>query len=101
MNWTEYKRLRKELAAKHRTEREELVARFGREYEPTPPGRRSFLIHPPRSGPAPAFIKGVTARETCLLNRGRLTAAEIAKQIGISRNAVIGQWYRGRRGAQL
>jgi hypothetical protein len=37
-----------------------------------------------------------TPRETAIRNRGRASASAIAQACGISRNAVIGHWFRAR-----
>lgn len=36
-------------------------------------------------------------RKACIAGRGKLSAAEIAKKLGITRNKVIGHWFRARQ----
>jgi hypothetical protein len=36
-------------------------------------------------------------RYFCMFWRGKLSARQIAEDLGITRNAVIGHWYRGRK----
>lgn len=44
----------------------------------------------------PDFKTGGTFAETCWLNRDRFPAIEIGRRMGITRNAVIGHWFRWR-----
>lgn len=37
-----------------------------------------------------------TVRETALANRGKASASQIASAIGVSRNSIIGHWFRAR-----
>jgi hypothetical protein len=53
-----------------------------------------------RGGPRKAggpFVSGGSIQEACVANRDNYSAAEIGAILGITRNAVIGHWYRARK----
>jgi hypothetical protein len=43
-------------------------------------------------------VSGLSVREAALALKGRGSARQIAAHLGVSRNSVIGHWFRGRRG---
>jgi len=62
------------------------------------PRRASSLVDHSIACSAPANIEiRETIRDTALANRGKATAAEIAAAIGVTRNAIIGHWFRARK----
>lgn len=69
-----------------------------------PVARRSKARKPRAPKPAreiapdPTIVVLGTVRETAVANRGKATAAQIARAIGTTRNAVIGHWFRARQG---
>lgn len=44
---------------------------------------------------------GRSVREVCVEMRGKYTASEISAALGVSRNAVIGHWFRARRSGAI
>lgn len=42
-----------------------------------------------------------TVRETALANRGKASASQIASAIGVSRNSIIGHWFRARSAGEV
>jgi hypothetical protein len=96
MTRQEYSSLLRELTAKHRQER--LALRWRYDEERLALMKRGEKEKAERRRPPP-LIDGSSIREICMRNRGHLSASRIAAQIGISRNAVIGHWFRGCREA--
>jgi hypothetical protein len=105
MNINEYQRLRHEIDDLCHEERARLQSELRANTIKREEERRALWLRyrsehnipTIRSRPnPPPIITGLSIRETCVLNRYRLTALEISKQIGISRNAVIGHWFRER-----
>lgn len=50
--------------------------------------------------PDPAIEVRETIRETAIANRGKASAAQIARAIGVTRNSIIGYWFRSRQEAR-
>lgn len=50
--------------------------------------------------PASIVVKE-TVRETALANRGNATAGQIARAIGVTRNCIIGHWFRARSAGMI
>ena len=45
--------------------------------------------------------RGSTIRDTCIANYGKAPASRVAKELGITRNAVIGHWFRARKSGEI
>lgn len=61
---------------------------------------RQTVWSPPQRVPSNIEVRP-TLRETALVNRGKATAEQIALAIGVSRNSIIGHWFRARQLGQI
>jgi len=68
--------------------------RQGRAY----PSERKFVKAAPAG--APVIIAG-DVRETAIANYGKAPASKIAKELGVSRNSIIGHWFRARQSGEI
>lgn len=60
-------------------------------------GRKRAPKRAPKPARAPAQIEiKENIRDTALANRGKASASQIAAVLGVSRNSIIGHWYRSR-----
>jgi len=72
--------------------------------KPPKPPRRAYPAAPKRTRPAPVDAPVVIvgdARETAIANYGKAPASAIAKAVGVSRNSIIGHWFRARRSGEI
>lgn len=50
-----------------------------------------------RANADPDIVILATVRDTAVANRGKASASQIARAVGVSRNSIIGHWFRSRQ----
>lgn len=72
--------------------------------KPSKPARRSYPSERKCAKAAPADARVIIAgdvRETAIANYGKAPASKIAKELGVSRNSIIGHWFRARQSGEI
>lgn len=72
--------------------------------KPPKPPRRAYPAEPKRTKAAqvnsPVVIVG-DVRETAIANYGKAPASKIAQAVGVTRNSIIGHWFRARQSGEI